>query len=341
MAISSRMNNTNNNNTLAQSQHMLEPTSISSMLSKKETPLQSFLRNKGVVRSASSSSYIATMSGGRVPVRRRNSMGPMTTVVGSNHMMDTATNSRTAASSSELRQEILSTDIARSKADGYYGYGEETITALNDTRMLTPTMAQQHKGGRRRVMRRNSCNNTIGRTYSPPSGCYASAGIVSRSHSNDHIGIPKQRRTSIGAGTAKVQNRRLSRSRSSNSGHTNEKLHTKGGSSSTQYNRRGSLGSKGSNDSCGSSALYPTKAKRRGSGSHMFGGSSSNGAKYKLGGVGGGGGTASTIPYLITTHKKLSPPAVVSNTNTQYHSAGAAAAQANANQIVSCQQNDG
>merc|ERR1712238_154003 len=161
----------------------------------------------------------------------------------------------------------------------------------------------EHRG---KTIRRNS-NHITGhnsKITSPnmlrrsSSDFYESAGILSRHASEDHIAAPS-RRTSIGAGAAKAQNRRKSLSRS-NSSFGNLMKNNKHGSR-RELIKVGSQSSFGSHDSSGS--LIPIKrGGGRGAGS---------GSKYRLG---GGGNRSHSVPYMVSS--KSNP---TNNANSSAH----------------------
>merc|ERR1712238_614734 len=333
--------------------------SIASVMAagRKETPLQSFLRNKrGSVASKAqhdqqqSSTTTRTNTLGAVTsigAQRNNNSGIKNSVLDatpldfsssstnpflrrqmmSNLERSVNRNSRTGGRlSGSVNRGGLSSSVRQSMIHQISSGNNLRASSLHMPSSLPSTT--QNRG---KTIRRNS-NHITGhnsKITSPnmlrrsSSDFYESAGILSRHASEDHIAAPS-RRTSIGAGAAKAQNRRftLSRSNSSFGNLTKNKLIKVGSQKSLsrsnssfgnlmKNNKHGSrrelikVGSQssfGSHDSSGS--LIPTKrGGGRGAGS---------GSKYRLGG--GGGNRSHSVPYMVSSKSNPS-----NNANSSAH----------------------
>ena len=311
MTMNSSNSNSNSNSNNMTSNNM----SISSVMvaGRKETPLQSFLRNKRGPAANNSQHEQHPNS-----TTTMNNMGAATSIdirnksSSKSSMLDATPLDFSSTSTNPFLRRQMMSNIDRSvnrnnSIRGRLG-GRVSGSALSSSArqsmmlqmssgnnlsssMHTPSSLSSTTPIRGNVIRRNSSYVTgrdgadISSSNMPGRGSsdfYQSAGILSRHASEDHIVVPS-RRTSIGAGAAKAQNRRFTLSRS-NSSFGNLTKNSKHGSG-RELHKGGSQRSLGSNDSSGS--LIPTK---RGGGR-----GSSSGAKYKL----GGGKRSNSVPYMI------------------------------------------
>jgi hypothetical protein len=308
-------NNSNSNSNSNSNNMTSNNMSISSVMAagRKETPLQSFLRNKRGSTANNSQHEQHQNSTTMNNMGTATSIGIRSNISSKSSLLDATPLDFSSTSTNPFLRRQMMSNIDRSvnrnnSIRGRLG-GRASGSALsssarqsimlqmssgNDLRsssMHTPSSLSPTTPNRGNVIRRNSSYVTgrdgadISNSNMPGRGSsdfYQSAGILSRHASEDHIVVPS-RRSSIGAGAAKAQNRRFTLSRS-NSGFGSLTKNSKHGSG-RELNKGGSQRSLGSDDSSGS--LIPTK---RGGGR-----GSSSSAKYKL----GGGSRSHSVPYMI------------------------------------------
>lgn len=270
-------------------------SSVSSVMGSgiKETPLQSFLRNK---RGASGS----TTSGSGIPSQGQQQQQPTgaplptVSINTSNKTTNSGKNSSSSSSFSSildakpldfssvsnnpfLRKQMMANMDRSVNGRGSTMRGRGRSSGLSSS--IRQSMMQQIAPGRR------SSEANIDSS----SDFYQSAGIISRHASADHL---MSRKTSIGAGAAKAQNRRFTLSRSNSSFGNLAK--SKSNSKMRELNKANSNRSLSSNESAGS--LLPVK---RGNG---VGGRGGFGAKHRLGSSGSihlGSRRTQSTPYMI------------------------------------------
>jgi len=356
MMTSSNINISSNSN--SNSNNMTSNMSIASVMAagRKETPLQSFLRNKR----GSAASKLQHDQQQSSTTTRTNTLGAVTSIGAQrnnnsdikNSVLDATPLDFSSTSTNPFLRRQMMSNLERSvnrnsriggRLSGSVNRGGLSSSVrqsmihqmssgnnLRASSLNMPSSLPSTTQNRGKATRRNS-NHITGHSSKittpnmlrrSSSDFYESAGILSRHASEDHIAAPS-RRTSIGAGAAKAQNRRftLSRSNSSFGNLTKNKLIKVGSQKSLsrsnssfgnlmKNNKHGSrrelikVGSQssfGSHDSSGS--LIPTKrGGGRGAGS---------GSKYRLG---GGGNRSHSVPYMVSSKSNPS-----NNANSSAH----------------------
>lgn len=268
-------NNSSNRNNNSQAK-----ANISSVIGSKgkETPLTSFLRNKGT---KNTNSMMSSQQQQQMCAQNATSFNSMNRRMNSNQsgILD-ATPMNFNSTNPFLRKQMMN-NLDRSVNAGNH----RVVHGLSGNGLSSAT--------RRDMMQQMASSSSMSKSAKelqrkPPADFYESAGILSRHSSLDNISIvTASRHNGLTAGAAKVQNRRVQLRRSSNSnnsfanlaknknGSRRDLIKAGGGSSTRSLPGKSALGSStrslSSEDSTGS--IYAIKAVGR----------SGHGAKHKLG----------------------------------------------------------